>query len=119
MADHRTGEGRTRRTLATLRLVTAHVQALVVEVHVPASASLKAKRAVVRSIVDGARHRFGLAVAETDHLDRWQRAQLTFCAVSGSAGHTVELIDRAERFVWSFPDVEVLEATRVWLETDT
>ena len=40
----------------------------------PQSRSLKAKRAAIRPIVDGLRHRFRISVAEVDHQDQWQRA---------------------------------------------
>ena len=39
------------------------------------------------------------------------RAELGFVAVSGSA-HATEVIDEVERFVWSFPEVEVVDAER-------
>jgi len=38
--------------------------------------------------------------------------------VSGSATHTAELIDTVERFVWSFPEIEVVDSVRDWLEVD-
>jgi uncharacterized protein YlxP (DUF503 family) len=98
--------------------MTVHVLALSVELHVPASQSLKAKRSVVTSLVESAKSRFGVAAAETDHQDSWQRAQLGFAAVSGSAAHCTEVIDRVERHVWSTPDVDVLETGRHWLEID-
>ena len=47
--------------------------------------SLKDKRMVVKSIVDGARHRFRVAAAEVGSQDQWQRAALGFAAVAGSA----------------------------------
>jgi uncharacterized protein YlxP (DUF503 family) len=96
----------------------ARVAALVVEVHIAQSHSLKDKRQVVRAVLDGARTRFRVAAAETDHADTWQRAQLTFAAASGSVGHTDEVLDGVERFVWSFPELEVLDHTRTHLEVD-
>ena len=36
--------------------------------------------------------------------------------VSGDAGHAAEVIDAVERFVWSFPEIEVLSCERRWLE---
>ena len=32
-------------------------------------------------------------------------------------GHVAEVLDSVERFVWSFPEVEVVSAERSWLET--
>ncbi len=98
--------------------MAVHALVLVVEVHVPASQSLKAKRAVIRSVVDGARSRFAVTAAETAHQDTWQRAQLAFGCVSGSSGHAADVIDEVERFVWSFGEAEVLGVERHWLEVD-
>lgn len=77
---------------------------------------MKAKRAIVKPIVEGARHRFAVASAEVGHQDQWQRAQLGMAAVASSAVHVQEVLDRVERFVWSFPEVEVTGVERIWLE---
>lgn len=92
--------------------------ALAVEVHIGHARSLKAKRAVVKPIVDGARHRFGVAAAEVGFNDQWQRARVGFAAVAGTQAHAAEVIDEVERFVWSHPEVEVLASQRSWLEVD-
>ncbi len=78
--------------------------------------SLKEKRAVVRPIIDGAQRRFAVAAAEVAHQDSLREATLGLAVVSGDAGFAVNLLDKAERFVWSFPEVEVLSADRRWLE---
>lgn len=95
-----------------------HVLALTVELHLPASGSRKAKRAVVQSITETCRRRYAVAVAETDHQDTWQRAQLGVATVSGTVGQCERVIDQVERYVWSVPDAEVLETRRDWLEPD-
>ena len=59
-----------------------------------------------------------MAASELESQDAWHHASLGFVAVSGSAGHTTEVIDAVERFVWSFPEVEVEDALRSWLEED-
>ncbi len=46
-------------------------------------------------------------------------AELAFVGVSGSATHTAQMIDSVERFVWSFPEVEVLSTRRGWLEEES
>jgi hypothetical protein len=89
-----------------------HISALELDIHIPDSHSLKEKRAVVKSILNGARNRFEVAAAETGHQDKWQRAALGFAFVSGSAGHADEVMDKVERFVQSFPEIEVIDA--VW-----
>jgi uncharacterized protein len=98
--------------------VATHVLALTIDLRIPDAQSLKEKRSVVTPIVEGARRRFQVAVAETGRLDAHQHAELAFVGVSGSATHTAELIDSVERFVWSFPEIEVVDAGRDWLEVD-
>jgi uncharacterized protein YlxP (DUF503 family) len=93
-----------------------HVGALAVDLHFPQVHSLKEKRSVIRPILDGCRHRFGVAAAEVAYQDRWQRAGLGFSAVSSTPAQVAEVLDRVERFVWSFPEAEVLSAERHWLE---
>jgi uncharacterized protein YlxP (DUF503 family) len=99
-------------------LVAAHALALVVDLRLPASHSLKDKRAVVKTILEGARRRFQVAAAETGGQDKWQRAELAFATAAGSHTHADEVADAVERFVWSFPEVEVLACDRHWIEID-
>ncbi|HVF32115.1 MAG TPA: DUF503 domain-containing protein [Acidimicrobiales bacterium] len=95
-----------------------HVAALRFDLRLPACHSLKEKRAVVRPILDGARHRYSVAAAEVGHQDKWQRASLGMAAVGGSVGHVADVLDAVERFVWSFPEVEVIETERSWADAD-
>jgi uncharacterized protein YlxP (DUF503 family) len=95
-----------------------HVLVFAVDLHLPACRSLKEKRAVLRPIVDGVRNRFGVSVAETNHQDQWQRAEVGVAVVSGSPKVATELVDDVERFVWSFPEVEVLATRRFWAEDE-
>lgn len=96
-----------------------HVAALEIQLHLADSGSLKAKRAVVRHMVETARRRFGVSASEVSHHDRWQRAGIGFSVVTPNVRHAEELLDRVERFVWSHPEVTVLSASRHWLEVDT
>ncbi|MGH8998840.1 MAG: DUF503 domain-containing protein [Acidimicrobiia bacterium] len=95
-----------------------HAAALRFELHVPASRSLKAKRAAVRPIVDGLRHRFHLSVAEVDHQDLWQRAAIAVAVVAESNGHLEKVLDTVERFVRAAGEVEVLDTETAYLAVD-
>ena len=95
-----------------------HAAAMSFDLHVPASRSLKSKRAVIRPIVDGMRHRFRISVAEVDHQDQWQRATIAVAVVAESEGRVRELLDAAERFVAGAPDVELLRREVGWLELE-
>jgi uncharacterized protein YlxP (DUF503 family) len=87
------------------------------DLHVPTSRSLKSKRAAVRPIVDGLRHRFRISVAEVGHLDQWQRAEIAVAVVAESDGRVQTLLDGVERFVACAADVELLGTETAWLES--
>lgn len=95
-----------------------HVLALAVDLRLPSCRSLKDKRAVLRPVLDGARRRYQVAAAETGAQDHWQRAEVGFAAVSGMVSQATRVVDEVERFVWSFPDLEVIDARRYWVERD-
>lgn len=93
-----------------------HAAAVCYELHVPESRSLKQKRAALRPIVDGLRHRFRLSVAEVDHHDTWQRAAIGVAVVSGTDRHLREVLDSVDRFVAGAADVEVIDAETTYLD---
>ena len=95
------------------------VLVLDVELHIPTARSLKAKRAVVKSLVEASRHRFQVAAAEVGYQDLWQRSRIGFAAVAGSANHVVEVIDEVERFVWANTESEVVRCDRRWMDDET
>ena len=95
-----------------------HAAAVSFDLHVPQSRSLKAKRAAVRPIVDGLRHRFKVSVAEIDHQDQWQRATIGVAVMSSSDGHLREVLEAIERFVANAPDVELVETDTAYLESE-
>ncbi len=59
------------------------VGTLRLELHLPSSDSLKAKRSVLNHIKERLRTRFNVSVAEVEHQDLWQRATIGVAAVSG------------------------------------
>lgn len=69
------------------------VGSLRMELHLPASHSLKEKRSVVNHVKERVRTRFNAAVAEVDHQDLWQRAALGV-AVVGGEGHVLDRVLR-------------------------
>jgi uncharacterized protein YlxP (DUF503 family) len=93
-----------------------HVAVVQCELHIPTSRSLKEKRAVLRPIVEGIRHRFQISVAEVGYQDKWQRALIGMAVVSDSYSHAVEVVDNVERWVWSKPEVEVTRFETTWVD---
>lgn len=95
-----------------------HAAAVRFELFVPESHSLKEKRAVLRPIVDGLRHRFRVSVAEVDHQDTWQRAAIAVAVVAESDGHLREILTNIERQVADAADVELLDVETAWFDPD-
>jgi len=93
-----------------------HAAAACFDLHVPESRSLKAKRAVVRPIVEHLRNKFRVSVAEVDHHDQWQRAAIAVAIVAESDGRVREMLDSVERYVGGAADVELLDVETAWLE---
>jgi len=90
--------------------------AVVFELFIPDCHTLKQKRAVVRPMVDGLQRRFKVSAAEIGMQDKWQRADIGVAVISGTEGHVLEVLGEVERFVWSFPEVQVMDQRRSWME---
>lgn len=85
---------------------------LVWDLEVLGAQSLKDKRSVVKSLKDRLHDRFQVAVAETDHLDLWQRAELTACAVSAQRRHAEQVLQSVDDFVAADPRVRIIGTYR-------
>ncbi len=91
--------------------------ALRIELHIPTSRSLKAKRSVVRPIVEGLRRRMSVSVAEVDHHDTWQRAAIGVALVAPDQPHLEQLIQAVRDYVDSHePEAVVIEMSVAYLE---
>ena len=78
---------------------TGFVGILSVELHFPEASSLKGKRAFVKSAKAQLHERLGLAVAEVDHHELWQRSRLTMACVTRDASSADKLLDQAQRLL--------------------
>lgn len=95
-----------------------HVLILRADLHLPASQSLKAKRSVVTPMLRHIDAQTGVAAAEVDFLDKWQRTALGISAVGGSVSHLEQTVDEIERYLWGRPDVDVLDMARSWWDEE-
>jgi uncharacterized protein len=77
----------------------ATVLVLTWEFSIPGCRSLKEKRMAVRSLRDRIRNRFHLSVAETDHQDVHDRAQLTAAVVASDGRLADSVASRVDAFV--------------------
>lgn len=73
------------------------------------SHSLKQKRHVVKALTSALRQRFNVSVAEVDHQDMWQRASIAIAVAGAQEYHLRKVVGEIERFVDTWPAVEVLQ----------
>ena len=90
---------------------SGYVGILTVELHFPEAGSLKGKRKHVKSAKAQLQNRFGVAVAEVDHHELWQRARLTLSCVTREYREAEQLLDEAERYL-SGREFELVRADR-------
>ena len=79
--------------------MSAYVALLTIELHFPDAGSLKSKRKELASVKALLHQRLGVAVAEVDHQDLWQRATLAGALVSGSMRQLDMACDAVQRFL--------------------
>jgi uncharacterized protein YlxP (DUF503 family) len=80
------------------------------ELHLDGCSSLKQKRAILRSLKDRLRGRHNVAVAETDHQDTWQRAEICAATVSADRRRANEVLSRVDSVVASEPRVRIIDS---------
>ena len=80
-----------------------------VELQIPANASLKGKRQVLRSIKDRVRSRFNVSIAEVDRLDEWQRATVGIACVSNDARFADEVLSKVVNLIETSADALILD----------
>ena len=81
---------------------------LVLDLHVPAAGSLKAKRGVVKQLCARLRADLNVSVAEIGYQDLWQRCLLGVAVAAGSEVGARKVAQQIERLVTREPRVEVL-----------
>jgi uncharacterized protein len=80
------------------------------ELHLEGCHSLKDKRHILRSLKDRLRQ-FNVSVAETDHNDLWQRAELSVCVVSNERGHAEDVLRQADRLVAAAAGARIMDTS--------
>lgn len=80
----------------------------------PACDSLKAKRAVVRSLRDQLINKHHVSAAEVDFQDRWQKTELWAALVATDRRHAQKVISRLDRLVEAEPRAHVIERESVF-----
>src|SRR5919199_725423 len=79
------------------------------DLRIPGCGSLKEKRHVVKTLTSGIRQKFNVSVAEVDHHDLWQRTTIAVSAVAGEAYHVRRVMQQVEKYVGTWPRVEIID----------
>ena len=74
--------------------------------------SLKDKRQVCRSLIDKARQRFNVSVAEVDTQDIHQTLTIGVAVVSGDTAHAQRSLDEIIRFMEKHADAELTKVEK-------
>jgi uncharacterized protein YlxP (DUF503 family) len=69
------------------------------ELFIPASASLKDKRQVLRKVTNAVQQRLKVAVAEVAYQDLWQRSAIGVACVAESMTHCRKLLQEVEKTI--------------------
>lgn len=93
-----------------------HAAALRLELRIPESRSLKAKRRVLKAVMAHLAQTFGVAVSEVGFQDQWKRSTIGVAAVAPQASQLDRLIHSVHRALLDHPDVELLELGVAYLE---
>jgi uncharacterized protein YlxP (DUF503 family) len=81
----------------------------VFDIHIHGAQSLKEKRFVLRSVKDRIANRFNVSIAETDHQDKWQRAQLSVATVAGDRQGVEKTLDAVRGLLDREPEIRVVD----------
>lgn len=65
----------------------------------PENDSLKAKRRIVKSLIERTRRRYNVAIAEVDSQDAWQLASLAVACISTSGRHADSMLQEVLRWL--------------------
>ena len=91
------------------------VAVMTFNLYIPGSASLKAKRSVLRKLKDRLKNNYNISIAETDYQDKWQRTQIGIALVGNDYRFLDECMTKIFNMVDSYAAVEILDHTVEYL----
>ena len=94
---------------------SVHVALVTVELFIPFAHSLKEKRSVVRGLKDQLRARFNVSVAEFGYQDKWQRALIGVCMLSGDKHKLEADMARVQKLCEEMTRIEIIDIKQEWL----
>lgn len=83
------------------------IRSAVLTFHIPHAGSLKDKRQVARSLIDQARKRFNVSIAEVDTQDTHRTLTIGLAVVSADADHALRSLNTVVDFLEQHADAEL------------
>ena len=80
------------------------------ELHLAGCGSLKEKRGILRSLKARLQDRHKVSVAETNHQNVWQRAEISAAVVCSDRRRAQAIVQRIDTFVASEARVRVIDS---------
>ena len=88
------------------------IEAATVKLYAPWVHSLKEKRMVVKSLIDKARNKFNISIAEISEQDTHQTIVLGMACVAGTAALADSMIESILMFIENNTDAEIVDIQR-------
>ncbi|MFZ3072242.1 MAG: DUF503 domain-containing protein [Thermodesulfobacteriota bacterium] len=73
------------------------------------SQSLKDKRQILKKVIEGARNRFNVSVAEVGSQDLWQKAEIGISVVGSDVSVINSVVDRLINFIEDMHAAEIID----------
>lgn len=80
-----------------------------VDLHLPESTSLKAKRYILQGLRTRLRNNFNVSVAEVDHYNLWQRATLGIAVVANDSRFADRVLAKIIDFIERDGQVQLID----------
>lgn len=87
------------------------VGVLRLDIYIPQSQSLKAKRQVIKGLKDRVRRRFNVSICELDDRNLWQRAALGVAFLSTESRHAYLVLSRVENSLGDEGRIQILNSS--------
>ena len=85
------------------------IASLIIDLHLPAVTSLKAKRHAIKPLISRLQKEFKGTVAECDYQDSWQSAQLRLAMVSSDKRYLEQQMEHIKQFIPAhWPDLQII-----------
>jgi uncharacterized protein YlxP (DUF503 family) len=91
---------------------------LICELHLPTARSLKAKRRVVKGLIERMHSRYRVSIAETDFHDMHQRTQISIAAVAAAPSRLEQLLEDLRELAEGADDAMIVRWDVDWVDSE-